>query len=406
MNSAIHTNDKRTELSLLYQSALQNHLKQGAGADLEPARELGRHAMSIGLETLDMARIHEIALVSLVLPTYSASTNNSLMGRAGLFFAEAITPIEQTHRGAREANTHLNQIVKALSQRTLELAASVEELKQEILQRKAVEESLRASELTTSMLLEKSQQMQEELRHLSRQLLSVQEEERRKISRELHDVIAQTLTSINVRLAGLAAGSTTSTAQLHKQIASTQRLVEKSVDIVHRFARELRPTLLDDLGLIPALEAFMKSFMDDTGIRASLRVFAAIEETSGTLRTMLYRVAQEALTNVARHAKASQVEVSIEALGGHIRMQITDNGQGFEVNGNSSAKKHNRLGLLGMRERVEMLGGTFAVASVPGQATTVRVDVPPPKTRAKKVSLEKPVPPTTHSHEPDHRSVS
>jgi signal transduction histidine kinase len=378
-------NDKRTELSLLYQLALQNHLKQGVGAVLEPARELGRHAMSIGLETLDMARIHEIALVSLVLPTYSATTNNSLMGRAGLFFAEAITPIEQTHRGAREANTHLNQIVKTLSQRTLELAASVEELKQEILQRKAVEESLRASELTTSMLLEKSQQMQEELRHLSRQLLSVQEEERRKISRELHDVIAQTLTSINVRLAGLTAESTTTTAQLHKQIASTQRLVEKSVDIVHRFARELRPTLLDDLGLIPALEAFLKGFMDDTGIRASLRVFAAIEETSGTLRTMLYRVAQEALTNVARHAKASQVEVSIEALGGHIRMQITDDGQGFAINGNSSAKKHNRLGLLGMRERVEMLGGTFAVASVPGQATTVRVDVPPPKTRPKKV---------------------
>lgn len=385
MKSATHMNDKRTELSLLYQLALQNHLKQGVGAVLEPARELGRHAMSIGLETLDMARIHEIALVSLVLPTYSATTNNSLMGRAGLFFAEAITPIEQTHRGAREANTHLNQIVKTLSQRTLELAASVEELKQEILQRKAVEESLRASELTTSMLLEKSQQMQEELRHLSRQLLSVQEEERRKISRELHDVIAQTLTSINVRLAGLTAESTTTTAQLHKQIASTQRLVEKSVDIVHRFARELRPTLLDDLGLIPALEAFLKGFMDDTGIRASLRVFAAIEETSGTLRTMLYRVAQEALTNVARHAKASQVEVSIEALGGHIRMQITDDGQGFAINGNSSAKKHNRLGLLGMRERVEMLGGTFAVASVPGQATTVRVDVPPPKTRPKKV---------------------
>ncbi|MEI7909398.1 MAG: sensor histidine kinase [Verrucomicrobiota bacterium] len=382
-------NDKRTELSQLYQLALRQQLTQGAGTDLESARDLGRHAMTLGLETLDMARIHEIALVSLVLPTYSASTNNSLLGRAGLFFAEAITPIEQTHRGAREANAHLNQIVKTLSQRTLELADSVEELKQEILQRKAVEESLRASELTTIDLLEKSQQMQEELRHLSRQLLSVQEEERRKISRELHDVIAQTLTGINVRLAALKAESTTSTAELHKQIASTQRMVEKSVDIVHRFARELRPTLLDDLGLIPALQAFLKGFMEDTGIRGSLKVFAAIEEADGTLRTMLYRVAQEALTNVARHAKASRVEVCIESLDDHIRMTITDNGQGFEVTGNATAPKHNRLGLLGMRERVEMFGGTFAVFSAPGHSTTVRLDIPPQTPHPSPPSFEK-----------------
>jgi signal transduction histidine kinase len=387
MNSASNINDKRTELSRLYQLALQKTLKQGAATDLESARELGRHAMCLGLETLDMARIHEIALVSLVLPTYSASTNNSLMGRAGLFFAEAITPIEQTHRGAREANIHLNQVVKTLSQRTLELASSVEELKREILQRKVVEKSLRASELTSIKLLEKSQQMQEELRHLSRQLLSVQEEERRKISRELHDVIAQTLTGINVRLAGLTTESSTSTTQLRKQIAITQRLVEKSVDIVHRFARELRPTLLDDLGLIPALQSFLKNFMADTGIRANLSVCAGIEETSGALRTMLYRVAQEALTNVARHAKASQAEVRIDSHNGGIHMTITDDGQGFEVNGNGSARKRNRLGLLGMRERVEMHGGTFRVVSAPGRATTVRVEIPPPKPRRKKSPL-------------------
>ena len=93
---------------------------------------------------------------------------------------------------------------------------------------------------------------------------------------------------------------------------------------------------------------------------------------------MLYRVAQEALTNVARHANASQVEVRIESLNGSIRMEIADNGQGFEINGKSCPGKPNRLGLLGMRERVEMLGGTFGVESFPGQATTVRVDVPLP----------------------------
>ena len=373
----------RTDLSRIYHLALRNYLNQSAGSDMETAREFGRQAMALGLETLDMARIHEIALIALVLPTYSASTNNSLMGRAGLFFAEAITPIEKTHRGAREANTHLNQIVKTLSQRTLELASSVEELKQEISQRKAVEESLRASELTSSLLLAKSQQMQEELRHLSRQLLSVQEEERRKISRELHDVIAQTLTSINVRLAALKTESSDSIANLHKKITSTQRLVEKSVDIVHRFARELRPAVLDDLGLIPALQSFMNGFTVDTGIRVSFKVFAGIEESNGTTLTMLYRVAQEALTNVARHAKASQVEVSIQCLEGIIHMDIKDDGQGFDVIGKSNPKKHNRLGLLGMRERVEMTGGTFRVESTPGNPTTVHVEIPVEKSRAR-----------------------
>ena len=137
MNSLANMPDRQTELSRLYHAALQDYLNQGAGCDMAPSRELGRHALALGLETLDMARIHEIALSTLVLPNNSPSSRSHLMGRAGLFFAEAIMPIEQTHRGAREANIHLNQIVKALSQRSSELADSVAELKQEVLHRKA-----------------------------------------------------------------------------------------------------------------------------------------------------------------------------------------------------------------------------------------------------------------------------
>lgn len=343
---------------------------------MNSARELGSQAISMGQETLDLARIHEIALISLVLPSYSATTSNSMMGRAGLFFAEAITPIEQTHRGAREANIRLSQVVKDLSERTLELAVSVEELKQEINQRQAVEECLRESQATTNKLLEKSRQMQEELRELSHQLLTAQEEERRKISRELHDVIAQTLTSINVRLAALKVESTTNTQELHEKIAITQRLVEKSVDIVHRFARELRPSVLDDLGLIPALLAYMKTYTEDTGVRVSLKAFADIELCDSDRRTALYRIVQEALTNVARHAKASRADVSIQNYEGIIRMEIMDDGHGFEVAGTSTAKKTNRLGLLGMRERVEMIGGTFCIESALGKSTTLRVEIP------------------------------
>ena len=367
---------KRTDLSRLYHAALQQFLKEGPAASMAPAHALGHQAIALGLETLDLARMHEVALVSLVLPGYSSSTSDGLMGRAGLFFAEAITPLEETHRGAREANVHLNQMVQALSQRTQELAVSVEELKQEVVQRTAMEESLRISQQTSSKLLKKSRELQEELRLLSRQLLSAQEEERKKISRELHDVIAQTLTGINVRLAALKTDSTVSSKELQSKITSTQRLVEKSVDIVHRFARELRPSVLDDLGLLPALQSYMTGYMKDTGIRVTLKAFAGIELVNGNTRTVLYRIAQEALTNVARHAQASQAELSIQNPAGGICMEITDNGCGFAVEGKGSAKKNNRLGLLGMRERVEMIGGTFCVESAPGKGTTIRVEIP------------------------------
>src|SRR5207237_2628142 len=125
-------------------------------------------------------------------------------------------------------------------------------------------------------LLEQSRRMQKKLRLLSRQLLSAQEEKRKKISRELHDVIAQTLTGINVRLANLKNKAALNTRGLERSIAQTQQLVERSVNIVHRFARELRPTVLDDLGLIPALHTFMKPFREETGIRASLSAFHGV----------------------------------------------------------------------------------------------------------------------------------
>src|SRR5438445_4017620 len=168
------------------------------------------------------------------------------------------------------------------------------QLKLEIAQRKSAEKSLMRSEQHYSQLLEQSQHMQEQLRLLSRQLLLAQEEERKKISRELHDVIAQTLTSINVRLATLKKEAALNTKGLERNIARTQQLVEHSVNIVHRFARELRPTALDDLGLIPALHTFMKNFRAQTGIRVSLSAFAAVEQVNGDKRTVRYRLSHAA----------------------------------------------------------------------------------------------------------------
>ena len=255
---------KLFNLSRRYQAALRTHLKQGRQASLESARGLGSQALAAGLQTLDLAKLHEQTLVTEVLPGCPAGKRAALIKQAGIFFAVAITPIEKTHRSAREATAHLKKFIETLSQRTVELAASNLELSLEITQRKAAEEALKKSEHHYSQLLEKSDRLQEQLRRLSRQILSAQEEERKEISRELHDVIAQTLTGINVRLAALKKEAAINTKGLDRNIARTQRLVEKSVDIVHQFARELRPAVLDDLGLIPALHSFMKNFSTRT----------------------------------------------------------------------------------------------------------------------------------------------
>jgi len=218
--------------------------------------------------------------------------------------------------------------------------------------------------------------MQEQLRRLSRQILSAQEEERKEISRELHDVIAQTLTGINVRLAALKKEAAFNTKGLDRNITRTQRLVEKSVSIVHQFARELRPAALDDLGLIPALHSFVKIFSRRTRIHVHLKVFAGVEQLDINKRTILYRVAQEALTNVARHAQASRVEVNIQKLPEGIRMEIKDDGISFKVERVLYGNGGKRLGLLGMRERLEMVGGHFDVESAPGKGTTITAQIP------------------------------
>jgi signal transduction histidine kinase len=375
VNLANDMTRKLSGLSRRYRAALRQHLKQRSPASSARARQLGRQAMDTGLETLDLARIHEQALRTLASSDSSIS-RDGLIKRAGKFFSEVITPIEKTHRTAREANVRLNHMIETLQRRSAALADSNRQLRAEVRRRKQVEESLRNSERHYSELLARSRHLQEQLRHLSRQLLLAQEEERKRISRQLHDEIAQTLTSINVRLAALKIAATVNTKGLQKKIASTQRMVERSVDIVHRFARELRPTVLDDLGLIPALHSFVKTFSKRSRVPVRLTVYAAVEHLNSVQRTVLYRVAQEALTNVARHARASRVDVSIRKLPRTVSLTIQDNGKSFQVQRVLHAKKNRRLGLLGMRERVEMVGGSLRVESAPGKGTTIHAEIP------------------------------
>lgn len=363
-------------LSRSYQAALSRYIKKGTSASLQPARRLGRQAVESGLETLDLALIHEQALISHVLSIDTPAVRHRIIKRGRTFFAETILPLEETHRAAIEAVDHLCRLNRSLNQRTLDLANSNGKLKKEITQRLVVEETLRKSEHRSDMLLDQSRRQQKQLKLLSRRILSVQEEERKKISRELHDVIAQMLTGINLRLAVLKVEAVTNIKGIGRKISQTQRLVEKSVNVVHRFARELRPAVLDDLGLVPALHSYMKKFSKETGILVKLTAFADVERVNSVVRTILYRVAHEALTNVARHAKASLVDVTFQKLPKAISMDISDNGKGFDPDRTPIGVRGRRLGLLGIRERVETVGGTFTITSAIGKGTIIHIQIP------------------------------
>lgn len=278
-------------------------------------------------------------------------------------------------------NVTARKKAESVQKRLEVITATNKTLKTEIARRKAVEATLRTAKRQQVLLLQQSAKQQALLRELSHSLLHAQEQERQRISHELHDVVVQSLVGISFQLANMDQDPSQNDHALKQKVKRAQELVSGTTEIVHSFARDLRPTLLDDLGLVPALKTFLQGFMKDTGIRTSLNLRKDANLIEGEQSTTIYRVVQAALANIASHAHASQVEItiSVESSDGSIHMEISDNGQGFDMNAEETAKKRGRLGLLGMRERVEMIGGAFDIQSQPGAGTTVSVTLPASK---------------------------
>ena len=225
---------KPNGLSQRYVTVLRKHLKQGPRASLQPALELGRRAVGLGLRTLDLARIHERALVTLE----AAGGKDGFHKRAEIFFTEALTPIVETHHAARQSKIELNRLNETLARRTAELAVTRRQLQRGIVRRKTVEAALKKGSEHYARLLKESLQVQEDLRQLTHRVLVTQENERKNISGELQNKIGQTLLGINVRLLSLKQEARNNTKGLKKEIASTQRLVVKSANSVRQVARE------------------------------------------------------------------------------------------------------------------------------------------------------------------------
>lgn len=214
-------------------------------------------------------------------------------------------------------------------------------------------------------------QSQAQLQELAGFLQTVREEERSRIARELHDELGQALTVLRIDLAWLRSRCAAAEPGVLAKLAAAHALVERTVDAVRRISEDLRPAMLDDLGLAAALEHHVARFSESTGIVCELAMNREEFELDDRLATALFRLVQESLTNAARHAAAKRVTMRIEDLDDAIRLAVADDGRGFAVTAD-----HKGFGLLGMHERVKTLGGSLMIDSTPGGGTRVEARLP------------------------------
>ncbi len=216
-------------LSRKYRTSLQKYLSASSEDGLAPAASLGFQAAKLGLEILQLARIHEQALLPSFSPGDSRSIRNGVISRGQRFFIEAITPIERTHLASRSAHLRLRKLNHTVSERSNELTRVRKGIKEKVLERRNLEESLKTKDARYGKLLEESRLMQDELRSLTRRVLSGQEIERGKVSRKLHDEVAQSILGIHVRLLMLGQKSSGDFKDLLDEIGKVERLVLDSV---------------------------------------------------------------------------------------------------------------------------------------------------------------------------------
>ncbi|HEX4834887.1 MAG TPA: PAS domain S-box protein [bacterium] len=423
------------ELLSRYTAALKDYLLGRGEASLQHAYELGRSALSDGLGVLEMVAIHHQAMVRIL--TTNGDLRGALTA-AGQFLAESLSPFEMTHRGYREANAALqasekryrelfenaNDIVFTtdltgeltsvnrtgenltgyrrgevssmnfstlvapehlpVAQRMLKrrLTGEVEGIRYEI--DIVTRDGRRIPvEVHTSVLYQEGRPVgiqgiardvteRKQAEHALRSLNERLEEEAKRIAHALHDEAGQLLSSVHLALEEFAHELPPGArGGLHP----IKELLDQIEEELRRLSHELRPTILDDLGLLPALEFLANRVAKRSGLAITVQ-----GSTEGRLappvETALYRSVQEALTNVVRHARATQVCVEIRHAEDAIQCSIRDDGAGFDVSTALSRRGERGLGLTGIRERAGALGGTLTIRSAPGQGTELLIAIP------------------------------
>ena len=219
--------------------------------------------------------------------------------------------------------------------------------------------------------------VEDNLHYYLQEITRAQEEERKRIARELHDDTAQVLGSLSRQLDNFIRKKHGFAPNEVFFLEDLQAQLNHGVRSVHRFIQNLRPSLLDDLGLIPALRSLAKGLQESGGICTELKVLGEERRFSPEVESLLFRVVQEALNNIKWHAQASEAQVVMEFTEDRTRVTITDNGRGFELSGRvDDLPRSGKLGLAGIYERARLLGGTLEIKSTPSEGTTLTVEVP------------------------------
>jgi len=304
--------DRESELAEAYAAALQFYLSDPAELALARAHELGRQALANGLGVLDMATVHSGALAAELKRPVADRERAQIIEGAEKFFVEALSPFEMAHRGFWEANVTLHRLNEVL------------------------------------------------------------EGQAKRIASALHNEAAQLLASVHLALADVALRLPPDSA---KDIQAARGLLDQIEARLRNLAHELRPPILDDLGLIPALEFLAEGMSKRWGL--SVTVEASIEgKLPAIIETSLYRIAQEALTNVGRHAKATRAQVSLHQPAHQIVCSIRDDGIGFDATAMARGKASRGLGLREIQERAAGLGGILRVGSNTPHGGDVTVEIP------------------------------
>jgi signal transduction histidine kinase len=228
-------------------------------------------------------------------------------------------------------------------------------------------------------LLGKTTAMSEELKLMSQELINVQEEERKRISRELHDEVGQILTAITLNLELMKKGlGPADERMLREKIGDTERLASEMFGRIRTFLGELRPAAIDDLGLAVVARKLLKDFTNRSGLRVEISgELDLLNRLGHDRRIAAYRLMQECLTNVVKHAHATTVRVAVTKAGEGVRIEIADDGDGFDHDQTAGGpRRRSGMGILGMRERMELVGGQFQMESVPGRGTNVVATMP------------------------------
>lgn len=283
-----------------------------------------------------------------------------------LTIADRIASVNEQELTAGEAR--VNEMFRSFRNRLLAVLAVTVALG--LLQAAATTRVILRLERQTREHLDQVSKARSDLRELSAKLVEAQELERKAISRELHDAVGQSLSAVLFELRNLSAILPAQPATLSELVETIRKLVEGAVGMVRNMALLLRPSMLDDLGLIPALEYQARNVSRRTGVVINIAADELPDDLSDEQKTCIYRVVQEALNNVSKHADAQTVRITVRVSGKEIQLSVQDDGKGFAVG------EKRGLGLIGIQERVANLGGGVQVESEPGRGSLLVVTLP------------------------------